>query len=108
MNAWYWCPCCERTFRTEAPQSVRSLGNGLPATPSLYEPCPTDCPHEDCRAAARCVMPWASVRKWALLLGQQLPTIPVEGAYYATPVMVAQEEGAYGATPVLVAQEEGA
>jgi len=86
MKAWYWCPSCQRAFQGEAATPRRSPLAELLTELGVREPAPIDCPFEDCRATARLVMTWASLRRWVQIAGAgRLPIVPVEGERYEPP-----------------------
>ena len=85
MKVWFWCPCCQRAFQGDVPEP-RPRGSRSPGVVGISEVFTVGCPFEDCRATARCIMSWPTVRKWAeISYGASLPTVPVSGQTYEMP-----------------------
>ncbi len=86
MQAWFWCPCCERTFRAQAPSVTDGPLTDVPYPRGIREPAAVDCPFDPCGASACLVMPWIAVRKWVQAAGKPaLPLVPERGERHAAP-----------------------
>jgi hypothetical protein len=80
MEAWCWCPYCQRAFEGEVAPSSDGAEDALVVL--------TNCPFDGCAGGAPRMMAWSMVRKWAeIFYAADFPAIPVRGEFYELPLV---------------------